>query len=68
MAYSLLHNHIKNRDGCRPTRRRVRSTKFYLGSGVEQIGYAKTPDQWTAWRRNLVVSMFNEWRASRQTG
>lgn len=36
--------------------------------GVEQIGSAETSDQWTIWRRNLAVSMFHEWRASRQAG
>uniref|UniRef100_A0A5B7B2I9 Uncharacterized protein n=1 Tax=Davidia involucrata TaxID=16924 RepID=A0A5B7B2I9_DAVIN len=66
MACCLLHNFIRREMPVDPSEEQLETQEATNEVHGDPITTVETSDAWSAFRANLAVEMFNEWRASRQ--
>uniref|UniRef100_A0A5B7B0E0 DDE Tnp4 domain-containing protein n=1 Tax=Davidia involucrata TaxID=16924 RepID=A0A5B7B0E0_DAVIN len=66
MACCLLHNFIRREMPVDPLEEQLETQEATNEVHGDPITTVETSDAWSAFRANLAVEMFNEWRASRQ--
>ena len=68
MACCLLHNLIRREMPTDPVEQCLEevTAQDLIGANGDPITTIETFTEWSTWRDNLDIKMFNEWRASRQ--
>ncbi|XVF21083.1 hypothetical protein REPUB_Repub12eG0060100 [Reevesia pubescens] len=67
-ACCLLHNLIRSEMHVDPAENDLDNdgSEIVLNASLDVISMIEASDQWAAWRDNLAMNMFNDWKANKQ--